>query len=69
MEDGPQVSIDNEHTSFYTVRFQDHNVIWAVSEEGTNTLVWNDSDYLYQLWGTVDLKTLIQVAENIKMSN
>lgn len=69
LENGPQINIDNEYTSFYTVRFQDHDAIWAASEKGMNTLVWIDRDYAYFLSGTIDLKTLIQIAENIKMSN
>lgn len=67
MENQTQISIDNEFTTIYSIQFNGHDAIWGISEKGVNTLAWGEKHFVYQISGTIDLKTLIQIAENIKM--
>lgn len=67
MEDQAQISVDNENTTFYTLCFSDCEALLGMSEKGINTLVWNKNNFIYRVSGTLDLKEMIQIAENIKM--
>ena len=67
MENQPQINMDNENATFYTLCFSDYEAILGISETGVNTLVWNKNNLVYRVSGTIDLKTLIKIAENIKM--
>lgn len=61
------ISIDNEYTTVYSIRINGRDAVWGVSDSGINTLTWSAEQFVYQISGTVDLKTLIRIAESIKM--
>lgn len=67
MEDQTQISIDNEYTTVYSIQFSDCDAVWGISDKGVNTLAWEKNHFVYQISGSIDLKTMIQIAENIKM--
>lgn len=67
MENQPQINMDSENTTVCVLRFNGCEAIWGISEKGINTLAWSENNFVYQVSGTIDLKTLIQIAENIKM--
>ncbi len=66
--EGPQnIGIDNERTGFYQIQFDSHNALWSFSDKGTNTLIWHDDGFVYQVGGTIELNEIIRIAENIKI--
>lgn len=63
----PQIRVDNEYATVYSIRINGRDAVWGVSDSGVNTLTWSEEQFVYQISGTVDLKTLIRIAESIKM--
>lgn len=66
IEGRQNIDIDNERTGFYQIQFDSHDALWSFSDRGTNTLTWHDSHFAYQIGGTIELKEMIRIAENIK---
>lgn len=67
IEGRPQIAIDNERTDFYQIQFDSHDAIWATSDKKSNTLVWDEGGFVYEIGGTIDLREMIQIAENIQL--
>lgn len=61
-----QIDFDNEHSDYYTVKFDDTSALWIQNEYETTMLVYEKDDFLFYISGSVDLSQLIQIARGIQ---
>lgn len=58
--------LDNETAVFHALRFDGHDAIWGASaDRDTDILLWREDDLFFYITGRLELKELIQIAENI----
>lgn len=60
-----QIDMDNEHSSYYTVEFDDISAIWVQSEKNINVLVYERDGYIFNISAPLDLSELIRIARGI----
>lgn len=67
IEGQQDIAIDNEHTDLYQIRFGSQDAIWGSSEDGYNLLIWSNKGFFFHIFGFIDLREMIQIAENIQV--
>lgn len=69
IENSQSSFLDNEYTTYYSLKFQSHEAIWGILKDDSNILVWADSGLSFQISGNLDLSELIKIAESIDFSS
>lgn len=67
IEGRQSIAVDNEGTDLYQIRFGSQDAIWGSSEDGYNLLIWSDKGFFFHIFGFIDLREMIQIAENIQL--
>lgn len=68
IEKSQTVYSDNEHTTYYSLKFDSQQALWGAHEDGTNMLIWNSKELSFVVSGRLDLSEIIKIAENISLS-
>lgn len=64
-----QVFLDNETSTFYSLTFDGHDALWGYMGGGQqNLLLWEKDGMSYMVQGTMDVGTLIQIAQGIEFT-
>ena len=66
--DGAEILVDNEGVISGETSIQGRPAFWT-SKDGETTLLWNQSGFLFMLYGPVDLDEMIRVAEHLLYVN
>lgn len=69
IDSGVEISLDNEHSHYYSIEFNNHPALWANMRDGSNTILWNVGNVSYMVYGSVEFTELLTVAENIVTSH
>lgn len=61
-----QIDLDNEHSDYYTVKFDDITGLWLETQSDINTFIYQKDDYLFCITSRIDISTIIKFAQGIK---
>lgn len=65
IDDGAEMSSDNEHTQHYQITFDNITAIWGVSDEARNSLTWASDGYVFYVSTDESLQEAIKIAQGI----
>lgn len=68
IDSNQSVSLDAEFTKYYSIKFDDHNAIWGIRDDSSNSLVWEESRLSYELIGDINISELLRIAEGITVT-
>lgn len=60
-----EITLDNEHSRYYSIEFKNHSALWVNMQDGTNVILWKEKNVSYMVYGSIELVDLLAVAESI----
>ena len=67
-DDENATAIDNEQTDFYAIELDGMDVLWCVTGDNRNTVIWENNGLSCKLSSSMDLRELLEIAEKIKIT-
>lgn len=65
--DGNGPDVDNEHTSYYTIVFDDTEALWMPHEQGSSVFLWTSNGYYIAILSSLELTEILKIAQFITL--
>lgn len=57
---------DNEYNNYETVQINGVDYICSVNDDGNTEIIWNNGEYVYSIYSSLNMNSLLTIAENLK---
>lgn len=57
---------DNEYNNYETVQINGVDYICSVNDDGNTEVIWNNGEYVYSIYSSLNTNNLLTIAENLK---
>lgn len=57
---------DNEYNNYETVQINGIDYICSVNDDGNTEMIWNNGEYVYSIYSSLNMNELLTIAENLK---
>lgn len=57
---------DNEYNNYETVQINGVDYICSVNDDGNTEIIWNNGEYVYSIYSSLNMNNLLTIAENLK---
>lgn len=57
---------DNEYNNYETVQINGVDYICSVNDDGNTEVIWNNGEYVYSIYSSLNMNNLLTIAENLK---
>lgn len=57
---------DNEYNNYETVQMNGIDYICSVNDDGNTEVIWNNGEYVYSIYSSLNMNNLLTIAENLK---
>lgn len=57
---------DNEYNNYETVQMNGIDYICSVNDDGNTEMIWNNGEYVYSIYSSLNMNNLLTIAENLK---
>lgn len=57
---------DNEYNNYETVQINGVDYICSVNDDGNTEMIWNNGEYVYSIYSSLNMNNLLTIAENLK---
>ena len=65
IENAQQTSLDSEFTTYYSINFDGNHALWGIMGDASNTILWENGSYSFQVSGNLDLAELVKISAGI----
>lgn len=65
IENAQQTSLDSEFTTYYSINFDGNHALWGIMGDASNTILWENGSYSFQVSENLDLSELVKISAGI----